>query len=317
MVRRVQTLFTVTNRQRHVDAGQAQGLHLGHGSRARTTHDEIRDSQRILHRRQVVDHVPAVRQSGVLDSCANRLVLATARQVYDLRAFRQRVRRTRHRLVDVQGSQGAARHQQRGRIRVDAEALRRLAARLGSALRIRAAVRKLSDRRTQRQARHDRVAVARLQRRGGERQSDDRRVACAHLIRQTGARVLLVNDDRDTRALRRNVRGRRHVAAKTDEHVSAFKRLRATLHGIRETTGESEERQGGTPRQRNAGNLHERESCGGNQIRLQTSLRPQDDNLSAALAQLRRRRQQRIHVTGSAAASHHNLDHMRLLYACA
>ena len=126
-----------------------------------------------------------------------------------------------------------------------------------------------------------------------------------------------MNDDRHARALRRDVRGRRHVAAKTDEDVRALQGLGATLHGIRETTGKSEERQGGTPRQRNAGNLHEWESCGGNQICLQTSLRPQDDNLSAALAQLRRRRQQRIHVTGGAAASHHNLDHMRLLYACA
>ena len=149
MVRRVQTLFTVADRQRHVDAGQAQGLHLGHGSRARTTHDEIRDCQRVLHRRQVVDHVPAVRQPGLLNSCANRLVLAAARQVHDLRAFRQRVRRTRHRLVDVQGSQGPARHQQRGRIRVDAETLSRLMARLGSALRIRASAGQLSDRRTQ------------------------------------------------------------------------------------------------------------------------------------------------------------------------
>ena len=261
--------------------------------------------------------MPAIRQTGGLDGLPHRLVLAAACQVHDLGALGQRVRRARHRLVDMQGPQGSARHQQRRGVAVHAQALGCLAARQLGPLRIRATARQIRDRRPQGQTGHDRLPALCRQRRRGERQSDDDGAARTHLIGQARASVLLVNDDRHTRARCCDVGRSRDVAAETHEHIGTLQSLRATLHRIREARGQRKKRQRGTPRQRNTRNLHQRETRGGNQVGLKTSLRPQHDHLGAALTQLRGRRQKRIHVAGGPAASHHNLDHKRLLNASA
>ena len=316
MVRRIQALLAVTDRQRHVHAGQAQGLHLGHGSRTRTAHDEIRNGQRVLHRGQVINDVPTVRQTRCLDGGAHGLILAPARQVHDLGTLRKSIGGPGHRLIDVQCTQGTTRDEQRRHIGVHAQTLGSLPARLRRPLRVFAAARQICDCCTQRQARHDRLAATRTQRGRWEGEGDDRRIARSHLVGQARASILLVDDDRDTRALGRDVRGRRHVASETNEDVGPFQGTRATLHGVRETRRQGEESEGRTARQRHARNLHQWEAGSRNQIRLQTSLCPQHDHLGAALTQLRGRRQKRIHVAGGPAASHHNLDHKRLLYAC-
>ena len=124
-----------------------------------------------------------------------------------------------------------------------------------------------------------------------------------------------MDDDRDTRTLSRNVSRSRHVATEPHEHISAFQSLAAALNGIGKTRRQREERQRGATRQRNTRNLHQHKTGGGNQIRFQPRLRAQHNDLSSVLTQLRGRRQKRIHVTGGPAASHHNLDHKRLLNA--
>ena len=315
MIGRVQALLAVADRQRHVDAGKAQGLHLRDRARARPAHDQVRDGQRVLHRRQVVDDVPAIRQASGLNRLAHRLVLTTTGQVNDLRALGQRIRAARHRLVDMERAQRPAGDQQGRSVGVHAQALGSLAPGSTRSPGTRAALRQIGNRRPQRQPGHDRLTRTRRQRRGRERQGNHRGVACAHLIGQARARVLLVNNDRHARALGRNVGRGRHVAAKTHQHVRTLERLRAPLDRVRKTRGQREEGQRGAPGQRDPGNLHQRETRGGNQIRLQPRLRAQHDDLGAALAQLRGRRQKRIHVAGGPAASHHNLDHKRLLNA--
>ena len=316
MVCGIEALLAISDRQRHVDAGKAQGLHLSHGSRTRPTHDEVRDGQRVLHRRQVIDHMPAIRAPGSLNSGAYRLVLPAARQVHDLRPLGQSIRGTGHRLVHVQRTQRATRDEERRSVGVHAQALSGLTACLRGTSRILSTARQGRDRRTQGKTRHDSAAAPRAQRRRRERQGNNCSIACTHLIREAGARILLVNNDRNTRALSRNVRGRRHVATKAHEDISALQGLRTPLHCIGKARRQREERERRTTRQRHAGNLHQRETSSRNQIRFQTSRCPQNHDLGAALTQLCRRRQQRIHVTGGPAASHHNLDHKRLLYAC-
>ena len=115
--------------------------------------------------------------------------------------------------------------------------------------------------------------------------------------------------------LRSDIGGGRHVAAKAHQHVRALKRLLTALDRIREARGQREESQRGATRERYARDLHKREPCGRNQVRLQARLRAQHNHLGATVAQLRGRRQKRIHVAGGSAASHHNLDHKRLLNA--
>ncbi len=177
-----QTLLAVAGRQRHVDARQAQGLHLSHGPRARTTLTrDPGDGQRILHRQ--VDHVPAVRQSGSLNSCANGSSLPVRCTTC---APSGSVRRTCHRLVDA-GPQGACSPAAWAPRRRDAwlppgapwaapcasaygRASLAIAARRGRPVTI--------------------VSRCAFSGRGGEGQSDDLRVARTHLVRQAGARVL-------------------------------------------------------------------------------------------------------------------------------
>ena len=89
--------------------------------------------------------MPAIRQTERFHARSHRLILAAARQVHDLNTLRQRVRRARHRLIDVQSPQGSARHEQRRSISVHAQALSGLTARLHGPLRGRSATRQVSN----------------------------------------------------------------------------------------------------------------------------------------------------------------------------
>ena len=118
-----------------------------------------------------------------------------------------------------------------------------------------------------------------------------------------------MNDDGHPGSLGRDVGRGRHVAAESDKDIGPLQRLRAPLHRVGDTRGKREEGQGRAPGKRHARYLDERKARRRNQVGLQPRPGPHHDDVDAFLAQLRRSRQQRIHVTGGPATGHHNLDH--------
>ena len=109
--------------------------------------------------------MPPCRQPGLLDGRAHGSVLAASRQVNDLHTVGQGPRGLCHRLVHVLGTQGASRHEERGSLGIDPEALRGLTASTRGAIALLPTRGQLRDSGAQGQTRDDRASTSSGERR--------------------------------------------------------------------------------------------------------------------------------------------------------
>lgn len=296
----VEPLLPVADGQRHVDGRDAQRRELAHRARARAAHDEVRDRERELHLGEVLAHVVAlagVARDGTGRRLAHRAVLALARQVEDLRARpEERVGGTGDRLVEALRPQRAAGDDERARAGVEAEARRPRG-------------HEVLDLAAQRQPGDD----AALERRALERHADARGPPGTEAVRQAGARVLLVDHDRDVATARGEVRGRGDVAPEADDDARAglVDDGARRVHGGLETAREVDPLRARAARERDARHVPQRVAPGGDQVVLQAARDPERGHHHAGLTrpELVRHREERVHVPRRpAACEHHRTD---------
>src|SRR5690606_31084695 len=231
------------------------------------------------------------RQPGVADG------RAVSRDVQHLPAAAEhRLDALRDALVEPPGTEGAARHEQRGSAGIELEQGERL--RAG-----REAVEVL-DLAPQRQTHDTTVADAG----GGEDRADVRRVARAEPIGDAGAGVGLVEDERPLLARRRGVGGSGRVPAEAHDGVdpALAQDLARALDARLPPAGEAHRIRVRTARERQPRNRHELVAARGHEARLEPLGGSQHEHLGVGLplAQAVGGREQGVHVARGAPAGH-------------
>ena len=235
-------------------------------------------------------------------------VLVLAGQVQHLQASGQGVQGLAEDLVEVLGSQRAARHQERGHVGVESQRLGAVDAGTMSPLSGGALRRQVGDGRAQWQPGHLGTPLGGLEAGRCEGQRHRLGPGRPQAVGQAGAGVLLVDDDRHAGLPGGQVGGGGDVSAEADDDVG--------LHGLDGLGGcadrfsqpvrQTQQVPAGASRQGDPGNQGQLEAGLGNQAVLQPLGGPQDEDLRAGVTSQRRvlqgrgRGQQRVDVAGGA-----------------
>ena len=287
-VRGVETLLTITHRQRHVQGGQAQGGQLRHRPRPGAAQHAVGAGVGLLHGGQVVQDVVARTQAlrgpviqGVLQGGPHRRVLAPAGEVEDLEALREAGQGGAHDLVEVLGAQGAARDQEGRGLGIQPQGGGPLEPGGALALGGGALGDQVGHGRTQRQAGHLGAAVGGAQGRGGEGQAHRGGPGGPQPVGQAGAGVLLVDDHRDTGLAGSQVGGGGDVATEPHHHVGPQTPDGLGRGGDRpvEAGGQAQQVHRGTPGHGDPGDQGQLQPGGGDEVGLQPLGGAQDQDL--------------------------------------